>query len=58
MYSVALYIHAERLWQFCGEFADLSEARIVARVIRADRHGNQVRIRDTETDKRVAVGGR
>lgn len=58
MYSVSLYIHAERMWQFCGEFADLAQARTHARVIRADRHGNQVRIRDTETNKRIAVGSR
>lgn len=58
MYSVALFIHAENMWQFCGEFTDLAQARSHARIIRADRHGNQVRIRDTETGKRVAVGGR
>ena len=58
MYSVALYIHAERMWQFCGEWSKLEDARIAARAIRADRHGNQVRIRDTRTNKRVAVGRR
>lgn len=54
-YSVSLYIHAERFWQFCGEFEDLSAARNHARVIRADRHGNQVRIHDQDR-KRYAVG--
>lgn len=58
MYSVSLYNYAERTWQFCGEWSKLEDARIAARAIRGDRHGNQVRIRDTVTNKRVAVGGR
>lgn len=58
MYSVSLYNHAERMWQFCGEWSKLEDARIAARAIRADRHGNQVRIRNTETNKRIAVGKR
>lgn len=56
MYSVALFIYEERMWQFCGEWSSLEDARIAARAIRADRHGNQVRILDTRTNKRVAVG--
>lgn len=58
MYSVSYYVYAERFWQFCGEYRNLEDARSAARAIRADRHGNQVRIRNTETNKRVAVGRR
>lgn len=54
-YSVSYYVYAERFWQFCGEYSDLSDARIAARAIRADRHGNQVRIHDQDR-KRCAVG--
>lgn len=56
MYSVSYYVHAERFWQFAGEYSVLAHARSAAKAIRADRHGNQVRIRDTVTGKRIAVG--
>lgn len=55
MYSVSYYVYEERYWQFCGEYSRLEDARGAAKAIRADRHGNQVRIRDGE-GRRVAVG--
>lgn len=58
MYTVSYYVYDERCWQFCGEYSNIADARIAARAIRADRHGNQVRIMGTETGKRVPIGRR